>query len=171
MIKYDLEEFEADGDEKAALEYCLSQQIWWSDRAHEFPRLLAASRQHSLLPILKRVNFKSSWDHMEYWGQFTSIIIAFSAAIPAFNFITAESKKDISSLQQVISDIRDSMDKAVIPGEKTWSFSKINDANPEDPPPKSDAEASDEDEPLPTFDDIEGDDSEAIVLPQTPRRS
>jgi hypothetical protein len=171
MISCDLEEFQPDANESAALEYCLSQQIWWSDRAHEFPRLPAASRQHSLLPILKKVKIRANWDRMEYWGQFTTIIIAFSACIPAFNFVNAETKKETSSLIQILTDVRDSVDAAVIPGEKTWSFKQISAVNPEDLPPRLETSSSDADVSLPNFDDIDDNEEDAHASPQTPRRS
>jgi hypothetical protein len=134
------------------LEFCFSQPIWWSDRAHEYPRLLAASRQQSLLVILNKIDFESVWHDWQYWDLFACIIVSFSACAPIINLVNDSSREEASHLQRVLQMIAQGFKGRLTEEKQGWSFRKINEDNPEEASPHPASPSTDGLPLLPTFD-------------------
>jgi hypothetical protein len=139
-------------DEAAALNFCLSRNPWWCSNAKEFPRLLTASRQHPLLPILEKLELEY-WDSWSWWDRWCCIAVAFSSCAPIIN--TGIKGEEVSSCSQILQRLLRIMQKES-PKKAPGLFGKIADVNSPDnhSPQASNMEINDEeiDEgPLPEF--------------------
>jgi hypothetical protein len=97
-------------EEATALQYCLSKLPWWSSSAKEFPELLCASRQESLLPLLERMNLKEAWDLWHYWDRWTCIVVLLCTSAPIINLGTSIEDAEFGSLISVLDSLLHSME-------------------------------------------------------------
>jgi hypothetical protein len=96
----------------------------------EFPHLLTASRQHSLLTILEKIKIRDSWGTWTTWDKWCCIAVALSACVPIINLGCPEDSSELASCMSVFAQLLEAMGR-IPPKLPEGVFGRILAENPE----------------------------------------